>query len=278
VSQEINLRRDSDDNGEWAYPNTAPIPSLPLSRKRPLESEEVSNDSCPRNESSPENKTVTGSTDFAIGLELADEVKAVSPHNRKRRGVVKVERSGKNDAAGECALILKGDHAIKEDAGSEDGEIAEHHESHEGIAAAVSHPMSLDSQQTRGHEGSAGKHSQKLLTFEPPSNASGRQGRVAWEDFLRELADYRKIHGHCDVPKNYSENTQLGDWVRTQRKQYRFHQKGKPSSMTSFRKSKGSNTGFTKKESHRLWPAFKSRHWKAWLSNGTATASPFKNG
>jgi hypothetical protein len=79
MSQEINLRGKSDDNGEWAYTNAAPIPSLPLSRKRPRESEEVSNDLYPRNESIPGDKTVTGSTEFAVDLELADEVEAVSP-------------------------------------------------------------------------------------------------------------------------------------------------------------------------------------------------------
>jgi hypothetical protein len=26
---------------------------------------------------------------------------------------------------------------------------------------------------------------------------------AAWEDRLNELADYRKIHGHCNVPYNY---------------------------------------------------------------------------
>jgi hypothetical protein len=30
----------------------------------------------------------------------------------------------------------------------------------------------------------------------------------AWEDQLSELADYWKIHGHCNVPKNYSKNAQ----------------------------------------------------------------------
>jgi hypothetical protein len=30
---------------------------------------------------------------------------------------------------------------------------------------------------------------------------------TAWEDRLSELADYRKIHGHCNVPWGYSENT-----------------------------------------------------------------------
>jgi hypothetical protein len=30
-----------------------------------------------------------------------------------------------------------------------------------------------------------------------------------WEDLLRELAEYRKIRGHCNVPQSYSENSKL---------------------------------------------------------------------
>jgi hypothetical protein len=53
-----------------------------------------------------------------------------------------------------------------------------------------------------------------------------------WEDRLSELADYRKLHGHCNVPRNYSENAKLGTWVATQRCQYSLHLKGKTSSIT----------------------------------------------
>jgi hypothetical protein len=58
---------------------------------------------------------------------------------------------------------------------------------------------------------------------------------AAWECRLSELADYCKIHGHCNVPKRYRENTKLGRWVADQRKQYRLHLKGKTSSMTTYR-------------------------------------------
>jgi hypothetical protein len=34
---------------------------------------------------------------------------------------------------------------------------------------------------------------------------------TAWEDRLSELADYRKIHGHCNVPHGYSENSKLAN-------------------------------------------------------------------
>jgi hypothetical protein len=44
--------------------------------------------------------------------------------------------------------------------------------------------------------------------------------RATWEDRLSELADYRKIHGHCNVPRKYSESTKLGEWVRSRRSNY----------------------------------------------------------
>jgi hypothetical protein len=57
---------------------------------------------------------------------------------------------------------------------------------------------------------------------------------AAWGDRLSELADYRKIHGHCNVPHHYSENSRLGYWVARQRKQYKLHLEGKTSQMTPF--------------------------------------------
>jgi hypothetical protein len=43
-----------------------------------------------------------------------------------------------------------------------------------------------------------------------------------WEDRLSELADYRKIQGHCNVPENYSENTKLAKWIHNQRRRIRL--------------------------------------------------------
>jgi hypothetical protein len=67
---------------------------------------------------------------------------------------------------------------------------------------------------------------------------------VAWEDRLSELADYCKEHRHCNVPSRYSENTKLGTWVKTQRKQYRFHLEGKKSHMTTSRIKELESLGF----------------------------------
>jgi hypothetical protein len=67
---------------------------------------------------------------------------------------------------------------------------------------------------------------------------------VAWEDRLSELADYCKEHRHCNVPSRYSENTKLGTWVKTQRKQYRFHLEGMKSAMTTSRIKELESLGF----------------------------------
>ena len=55
---------------------------------------------------------------------------------------------------------------------------------------------------------------------------------TAWEGRLGELADYRKIHRHCNVPTNYGKNMKLANWVGTQRQQYRLRSEGKRSRMT----------------------------------------------
>jgi hypothetical protein len=67
---------------------------------------------------------------------------------------------------------------------------------------------------------------------------------TAWKDRLSELADYRKIHGHCNVPYNYSENIKLGRWVGKQRSNYKLHQEGKKSLMTTLRIQALESLGF----------------------------------
>jgi hypothetical protein len=72
---------------------------------------------------------------------------------------------------------------------------------------------------------------------------------ATWEGRLSELADYRKIHGHCNVPSKYSENTKLATWVGNQRCQYRLHLEGKTSPITDFRIQKLESLGFEWKPS-----------------------------
>jgi hypothetical protein len=73
------------------------------------------------------------------------------------------------------------------------------------------------------------------LATDVTNAADGDLARPSWEKRLSELADYHKLHGHCNVPQNYSENTQLGTWVTTQRNNYKLHREGKKSPMTPSR-------------------------------------------
>jgi Fe2+ transport system protein FeoA len=38
-----------------------------------------------------------------------------------------------------------------------------------------------------------------------------------WERMFAELIAYKAAHGHCQVPRDWSENKQLGTWVGRQR-------------------------------------------------------------
>jgi hypothetical protein len=68
---------------------------------------------------------------------------------------------------------------------------------------------------------------------------------AAWEDRLSELSDYRKIHGHWNVPRKCSEHTKLANWVNAQRKQYKLQLVDrKTSPMTDFRIQELESLGF----------------------------------
>ncbi len=40
---------------------------------------------------------------------------------------------------------------------------------------------------------------------------------AAWQEMFTALVEYRGKNNHCDVPKKYPANPQLGSWVTTQR-------------------------------------------------------------
>ena len=59
----------------------------------------------------------------------------------------------------------------------------------------------------------------------------------SWTQHFQNLKKYATKEGHCNVPRIYSENKQLGMWVSNQRSQYRRLQEGKQSTMTEDKKS-----------------------------------------
>ena len=65
-----------------------------------------------------------------------------------------------------------------------------------------------------------------------------------WSIRFQQLCEFKEQLGHCLVPVKYSANLKFGRWVSTQRSSYRFHQEGKPSSMTAERIRELESIGF----------------------------------
>jgi len=59
--------------------------------------------------------------------------------------------------------------------------------------------------------------------------------QALWDQRIQDLQQFKKLHGHCMVPRNYEPNKQLSFWVATQRKYYNLKMKGKPSYLTDER-------------------------------------------
>lgn len=76
------------------------------------------------------------------------------------------------------------------------------------------------------------------LGFVWDSHAAG------WEERLQELATFKQIFGHTNVPKKYSENPQLAIWVKCQRRQFKLHTESKSSNMTPDRIARLCSLGF----------------------------------
>jgi len=53
-----------------------------------------------------------------------------------------------------------------------------------------------------------------------------------WEKSRQQLVDFKNKFRHTNVPQTYAENKPLGNWVNTQRTQYRFFKAKRESHMT----------------------------------------------
>ena len=74
-----------------------------------------------------------------------------------------------------------------------------------------------------------------------------------WSLRFQQLCEFKAQFGHCLVPNKYSANPMLGQWVSTQRYNYRFRQEGKPSPMTAERIRELESIGFDWGTSKTVW-------------------------
>jgi Helicase associated domain len=101
-------------------------------------------------------------------------------------------------------------------------------------------------------------------------SASFSQSQPAsWEERFEELVKYKEEHGNCQVQKNVPT---LGQWVKQQRKEYRYYVQGsKPSRMTQERIAKLSSIGFDFGE--QRWNTGKMKQAHAAIEKGRAQES-----
>ena len=73
------------------------------------------------------------------------------------------------------------------------------------------------------------------------------QLELKWEEMFNALNEYKKIHGNCNVPKDYREYKKLGTWVHVQRSNY---QNGK---LSEDRIKRLEDIGFTWERLESKW-------------------------
>ena len=67
---------------------------------------------------------------------------------------------------------------------------------------------------------------------------------VIWDTRYRELVQFHKINGHCNVSIGYETYPKLGTWVKCQRRQYQLMKTGQKSHMTPVRVQQLNELGF----------------------------------
>jgi hypothetical protein len=71
-----------------------------------------------------------------------------------------------------------------------------------------------------------------------------RKGQASWDEKYKELQEYSRRNGDCNVPTKYANNPALGRWVSTQRSQNKEFQRDDSTHMNAERYRKLSALGF----------------------------------
>lgn len=93
-------------------------------------------------------------------------------------------------------------------------------EENDELSSRGEHQQEEEEEEEREGEGEAGAASSAL------SHDS------KWEIMFSRLLIYKEKHGNCLVPNRYKEDTKLGSWVSTQRRQYKAFETGKINATT----------------------------------------------
>jgi hypothetical protein len=64
---------------------------------------------------------------------------------------------------------------------------------------------------------------------------TGQKRETKWSLRFQDLLEFKATHGHCSVPNIYPSNSQLAQWVKRQRYQYKLKMAGTRSTLTDER-------------------------------------------
>ena len=65
-----------------------------------------------------------------------------------------------------------------------------------------------------------------------------------WHASLAEVVNFKKVHGHCNVPREWKHDPKVGNWVHTQRRQFFARKQDRRNDMTDERIRKLEDIGF----------------------------------
>jgi hypothetical protein len=92
------------------------------------------------------------------------------------------------------------------------------------------------SHKAKATDGGEIKHKNKpsfdAMIFKATDNEEGPR-HSKWQDLFRQLCEYKVQFGDCLVPRRYSTNPKLGNWVNYQRNRYKDNTEAKSTSTTA---------------------------------------------
>eukprot|EP00803_Ostreobium_quekettii_P008369 evm.model.scf_648.3 EVM.evm.TU.scf_648.3 scf_648:22258-26753(-) len=92
--------------------------------------------------------------------------------------------------------------------------------SHSDQDAAVKYPGLADWVSLQRHTHKRGRLPEDRRRRLSGLGFTWQQQEYRWQQRFNELVEFQKEHGHCNVPRDWPENPQLGDWVNAVRKKY----------------------------------------------------------
>mmetsp|Transcript_2145 Transcript_2145/g.6204 ORF Transcript_2145/g.6204 Transcript_2145/m.6204 type:complete len:528 (-) Transcript_2145:1233-2816(-) len=77
------------------------------------------------------------------------------------------------------------------------------------------------------------------INWNPPQGPTGEK----WRRHFDALVEFKRVHGHLDIPRPYPPHPRLADWLKKQKSYYNVKQDGKPHQLSDGREKLLSDLG-----------------------------------